>query len=267
LNGGVLKVKKRGDFRLKAVILAGGLGTRLSEETHSIPKPMVEIGNRPIIWHIMKMYEKAGITDFVLCLGYKGEVIKQFFYNYLYDNSDFTINLKSNTVTNLGATPENWNVTLIDTGQNSQTGGRLNRVKDFVGHETFCLTYGDGLSSLDIKSTIINHTKNKKKATITAVVQPGRFGALEIENSKVKKFIEKPNVGGYINGGFFVLEPSIFEYLSDDSDVWEEKPLQKLAEEGELNCYVHDGFWQCMDTLRDKRTLNSLWDTGHAPWL
>jgi glucose-1-phosphate cytidylyltransferase len=253
---------------MKAVILAGGLGTRLSEETGIKPKPMVEVGGKPILWHIMKMYSKHGINDFIICCGYKGYVIKEYFANYYIHQSDITFNLENNQVFIHKERAEPWKVTLVDTGNNTMTGGRLARVKDYIkDDDAFCFTYGDGVSDIDITSLIQFHLKHGKKSTLTGVFPPGRFGALEIKDSQVLSFKEKPKGdGALINGGFFVLSPDVIDLIDDDSTVWENQPLSKLAESGELMVYKHDGFWQPMDTLRDKKYLNNLWHDGNADW-
>lgn len=253
---------------MKVVILCGGLGTRLSEETSIKPKPMVEIGGRPIVWHIMKMYERHGCNDFTLALGYKGEVIKDYFLNYHARQSDMAIHLKSNEVRYTNPTVEDWLVSLIDTGPNSMTGGRLLRLKPYLtSGGAFMLTYGDGVSDVNISQLLAYHRSHGKIATVTAVRPPARFGNLHIENGKVTYFEEKPQVGeGWINGGFFVLEPEIFDFISGDATVFEKGPLERLAQLGELMTYQHPGYWQSMDTLRDKHALEELWDSGHAPW-
>jgi glucose-1-phosphate cytidylyltransferase len=253
---------------MKAVLLAGGLGTRLSEETHLRPKPMIEIGGKPIIWHIMKMYSHYGINDFVVCCGYKGYLIKEYFSNYFLHQSDVTIDISKNDVEIHNQSSEPWKITLIDTGDYSMTGGRLKRVKKFVKDEQFFfLTYGDGLSDINISKTIDFHLQHKKLATITAVKPPGRYGALEIENNLVKSFVEKPSgEGSYINGGFFVLSPKVIEFINDDKTVWEQEPLQELAKKSELMAFYHDGFWQPMDTLREKNILEDMWVSGKALW-
>lgn len=253
---------------MKAVILAGGLGTRLSEETSLRPKPMVEIGGRPILWHIMKMYSQHGVNDFVICCGYKGYVIKEYFANYFLHMSDITFDMRSNRMEVHQKRAEPWNVTLVDTGDNSMTGGRLKRVADYVRNdEAFCFTYGDGVSDVDISATIEFHRTHGKAATLTATYPPGRFGALDIQGQQIKQFMEKPKGdGAMINGGFFVLSPRVLEYLDGDATVWEQQPLQRLAAEGELMAYAHNGFWQPMDTLRDKHLLEELWTSGKAPW-
>lgn len=252
---------------MKAVILAGGLGTRISEETDVKPKPMVEIGGNPIIWHIMKMYSSYGINDFVICLGYKGYIIKEFFSNYFLHQSDVTFDLAENRVEVHNNSSEPWRVTVVDTGLDTMTGGRLKRVRKYLNEETFCFTYGDGVSNVNIEKLVDYHYKQGNKATLTAVEPPGRFGALQIDDKKVTQFHEKPRgEGSWINGGFFVLEPDVFEYITDDSTIWELEPLERLACEGQLGSFKHTGFWQPMDTLRDKNKLEELWATGKAPW-
>ena len=253
---------------MKAVILAGGLGTRLSEETSVRPKPMVEIGGKPILWHIMKMYSAHGINDFIICCGYKGYVIKEYFANYFLHMSDITFNMRDNAMEVHDKRAEPWNVTLVDTGDNSMTGGRLRRVADYVKHEeAFCFTYGDGVSDIDIGASIEFHKKHGKAATLTATFPPGRFGALDIQQGQVLNFKEKPKGdGAMINGGFFVLTPKVLDYLVDDSTTWEQEPLMNLAAEGELMAYEHPGFWQPMDTLRDKIALEETWAKNRAPW-
>lgn len=253
---------------MKAVILAGGLGTRLSEETSLRPKPMVEIGGKPILWHIMKMYSAHGINDFVICCGYKGYVIKEYFANYFLHMSDITFNMRDNTMTVHDKRAEPWNVTLVDTGESSMTGGRLKRVADHVkDEEAFCFTYGDGVGDIDITATLAFHKNHGRAATLTATYPPGRFGALDIQRGQVMNFKEKPKGdGAMINGGFFVLTPQVLDYLVDDNTTWEQEPLMKLAAEGQLMAYEHAGFWQPMDTLRDKHLLEELWDSGKAPW-
>jgi len=253
---------------MKAVILAGGLGTRLSEETESRPKPMVEIGGKPILWHIMKIYSAHGINDFVICCGYKGYVIKEYFANYFLHMSDVTFNMCDNNMEVHNKRAEPWNVTLVDTGENSMTGGRLRRVADYVkDEESFCFTYGDGVGDINISETIKFHKEHGKAATLTATYPPGRFGALDIQKQQVMSFKEKPKGdGAMINGGFFVLTPKVLDYLADDGTVWEQSPLMNLADDGELMAYEHHGFWQPMDTLRDKHKLEELWESGNAPW-
>lgn len=253
---------------MKAVILAGGLGTRLSEETSTRPKPMVEIGGHPILWHIMKMYAHHGVNDFVICCGYKGYVIKEYFANYFLHMSDVTFDMRSNRMEVHQKRAEPWNITLVDTGDDSMTGGRLRRVADYVRRdEAFCLTYGDGVSDVDISASIAFHKTHGKAATLTAAFPPGRFGALDLEGQQVKRFMEKPKGdGAMINGGFFVLSPRVLDYLEDDMTVWEQRPLQRLATDGELMAFEHHGFWQPMDTLRDRTYLEELWASGRAPW-
>ena len=252
---------------MKAVILAGGLGTRISEETDRLPKPMVDIGGKPILWHIMKGYAHHGIKDFVICLGYKGNVIKEYFTNYSRYMSDLTVNLKNGTITVHQNQAEDWNITLVDTGIDTMTGGRLKRVKKYLGNETFFLTYGDGVSDIDIKKLLAFHKKHGKKATVTAITPPGRFGVLDSKGDRVLGFAEKiDNKDARINGGFFVLEPGVIDLIKDDSTVWEKAPLERLAKKGELMAYRHDGFWMAMDTLRDKRALEDLWESKKAPW-
>ena len=253
---------------MKAVILAGGLGTRLSEETSTRPKPMVEIGGKPILWHIMKMYSAHGINDFVICCGYKGYVIKEYFANYFLHMSDVTFNMRDNTMKVHDKRAEAWNVTLVDTGDDSMTGGRLRRVADYVkNEEAFCFTYGDGVGDMDISAAIEFHKKHGKSATLTATYPPGRFGALDIQQGRVLNFKEKPKGdGAKINGGFFVLSPKVLSYLTDDRTTWEQEPLMRLAADGQLMAFEHQGFWQPMDTLRDKHFLEELWQAGNAPW-
>jgi glucose-1-phosphate cytidylyltransferase len=253
---------------MKVVILAGGLGTRLSEETVDRPKPMVEIGGMPMIWHIMKHYSFYGFNDFVICLGYKGYMIKEYFANYFIHMSDVTVDLKNNTVEVHSNHAEPWRVTMVDTGNETMTGGRLKRVKDYVGNETFMLTYGDGVTDLNIKSLVEFHKSKKVKATLTAVKPTGRWGQMEIDNKDiVASFVEKPKGdGGYINGGFFVLEPEVFDYIKNDSTIWERDPLEGLARDHKLAAYKYDGFWYAMDTLRDKTYLENKWASGEAIW-
>ncbi len=253
---------------MKAVILAGGLGTRLSEETTTRPKPMVEIGGKPILWHIMKMYSHHGINEFIICCGYKGYVIKEYFANYFLHMSDVTFDMAHNRMEVHSKRAEPWKVTLVDTGDFSMTGGRLRRVVDYVrDEEEFCLTYGDGVSDIDIGASIAFHRAHGKAATLTATFPPGRFGALDIQGGRVNSFREKPKGdGAMINGGFFVLSPSVLSELRDDSTVWEQDPLVNLADRGELMAFEHAGFWQPMDTLRDKLLLEELWAAGKAPW-
>jgi glucose-1-phosphate cytidylyltransferase len=253
---------------MKAVILAGGLGTRLSEETAVRPKPMIEIGGKPILWHIMKMYSSHGINDFIICCGYKGYVIKEYFSNYFLHNSDVTFDFIKNETEILKKRTEPWRVTLVDTGEKSMTGGRLKRVSEYVANEEiFCFTYGDGVGDVDISSSIAFHKQYGKYATLTATYPPGRFGAVDIKNGVVNRFQEKPKGdGGMINGGFFVLSPKVLDYINDDLTDWEQDPLVKLAEQGQLMAYEHQGFWQPMDTLRDKQYLEDLWANNRAPW-
>lgn len=253
---------------MKAVILAGGLGTRLSEETSVRPKPMVEIGGKPILWHILKMYSYHGINDFVICCGYKGYLIKEYFANYFLHMSDVTINMRDNEMQVHDKRAEPWNVTLVDTGDNSMTGGRLRRVSEhLVDEDAFCFTYGDGVSNINIRETIEFHFEHEKLATLVATYPPGRFGAMDIQQNKVISFREKPRGdGALINAGFFVLSPQVLNYLTSDSTVWEQDPMVNLAKDGELMAYQHDGFWQPMDTLRDKELLEELWQSGNPPW-
>jgi len=253
---------------MKAVILAGGLGTRISEETAVRPKPMVEIGGKPMLWHIMKMYSTHGVHEFVICCGYKGYIIKEYFANYFLHMSDVTFDMELNQMQVHQRYAEPWKITLVDTGDETMTGGRLKRVADYVRNdEAFCFTYGDGVSDVNITKLIAFHRGQKVKATLTAVVPPGRFGALDINGNKVNRFLEKPKGdGSMINGGFFVLSPEVIDYLDGDDTVWERTPLERLAAEGQLAAYHHDGFWQPMDTLRDKHLLEELWQSGKAPW-
>ena len=250
---------------MKAVILAGGFGTRISEETDNIPKPMIQIGNKPILWHIMKLYSFYGINEFIICCGYKGYLIKEYFSNYYLHSSDVTINLKNNSIDIKKKNSDPWSITLINTGDFSQTGGRLLRIKDQID-DTFCMTYGDGVSNVNIAQLLDFHKKQSTLGTITAVQPPGRFGALKIKNDLVEGFIEKPQGdGGWINGGFFVLEPKIFDYIENDSTIWEQQPLRNLAKEGQLSSFFHKGFWRPMDTMRDKIDLEELWKKN-PPW-
>jgi len=253
---------------MKTIILCGGLGTRISEETQLKPKPMVEVGGRPILWHIMKIYEQHGQNDFMLALGYKGEVIKDYFLNYHARLSDLSVQLKSGEVTYSNPTAEDWRVSLIDTGPDTMTGGRLLRLKSHLQSSgTFMLTYGDGVSDVDVTALLAFHRSHGKLATVTAVRPPVRFGELTIEDDKVVSFQEKPQAGeGWINGGFFVFEPEVLDFIEDDSIMLDRAPLERLAENGELMVYHHPGYWQCMDTLRDKTTLDELWQSGQAPW-
>jgi glucose-1-phosphate cytidylyltransferase len=252
---------------MKAVILAGGFGTRLSEETVVKPKPMVEIGDKPILWHIMKIFSAFGINDFIVCLGYKGYIIKEFFNNYLLHTADVTIDVRTNRMDIHEVQAEPWRVTLVETGTETMTGGRLGRVMRYIGDETFCLTYGDGLADVDLNALIAFHLTHGRIATVTAVRMPGRFGALAIAEDAVTRFEEKPaGEAGWINGGFFVLSPRVASYIKGDDTVWEREPLEKLACENQLSAYLHHGFWQPMDTLRDKIHLERLWQSGQAPW-
>lgn len=252
---------------MQAVILAGGLGTRLSEETVVKPKPLVEIGGRPVLWHIMKMYAVHGISDFIICLGYKGHLIKEFFANYALHMSDVTFDLAVRSATTHRSEAEDWRVTLIDTGEATMTGGRLERVLGHIRGDVFCMTYGDGVSDVDITAAIAFHRRHGRMATVTAVYPPRRFGILELDGDRVTSFREKPEgEGGFINGGFFVLSPKVARYLDGDSTVWEQEPLRRLAQDGELRAYRHQGFFQPMDTLRDRTYLEQLWSSGRPPW-
>lgn len=253
---------------MKAVILAGGLGTRLSEETSLRPKPMVEVGGRPIIWHIMKMYLSHGVRDFIICCGYKGYVIKEYFANYRLHMTDFTVDGRDDGVTFGKTAAEDWRITLVDTGDATMTGGRLARVREYLeGEEAFCLTYGDGVSDVDITALLAFHRTHGAAATVTAVRPPSRFGSLDMDGDRVTNFAEKPlEEAGWINGGFFVLSPAVLDTIDGDSTIWEKEPLERLATSGELHAYRHDGFWQPMDTLRDRTTLEGLWESGRAPW-
>ncbi|UFP96561.1 glucose-1-phosphate cytidylyltransferase [Gloeobacter morelensis] len=254
---------------MKAVLLAGGLGTRLSEETQIKPKPMVEVGNRPMLWHIMKIYSAHGINDFIICCGYRGHVIKEYFANYFLYESDVTFDIRYNHMEVHCRNAEPWRVTLVDTGEHSMTGGRLRRVREHIGSQTFCFTYGDGVANVDIGAVLALHKASGTLATMTVTRPPGRFGAvcLPQDQTLVSSFQEKPDGdGAYINGGYFVLEPEVIDYIADDTTVWEQEPLTKLAHLGQLSAYRHDGFWQPMDTLRDKRLLEDLWNSGKAPW-
>jgi glucose-1-phosphate cytidylyltransferase len=253
--------------KIKAVILAGGFGTRISEESHLRPKPMIEIGGKPILWHIMKMYSHYGINDFIICLGYKGYVIKEYFANYFLHTSDVTFDMARNQMEVHHRTAEPWTVTLVDTGESTLTGGRLRRVRSFVGEGTFCLTYGDGVSDVSIEELLNYHKEHRRIATVTAIQPPGRYGALSLSGSGVCSFQEKPaGDGAWINGGFFVLEPAVFDYLEGDATSFEGAPLQKMVQDGQLTAFQHHGFWQAMDTLRDKNHLEDLWMSGKAPW-
>ncbi len=252
---------------MKAVILAGGFGTRISEESTLRPKPMIEVGGKPLLWHIMKIYSKHGINDFIICLGYKGYIIKEYFSNYFLHMSDVTYDMKQNKVEIHKSNAEPWIVTMVDTGDLTMTGGRIKRIQEYVKNEDFCCTYGDGLSDVNITNLIQHHKKYENWATLTAAKPPGRFGVLNIKNSCVKSFDEKPDGdGAWINGGFFVLSPKIFDLIDDDETVWEREPLEKLVALGQLSAYKHSGFWQSMDTLRDKNYLEKLWADKKAPW-
>lgn len=252
---------------MKAVILAGGLGTRLSEETYHKPKPMVEIGGMPILWHVMKIYSAHGINDFIICAGYKGYLIKEFFANYFVHTSDVTFDLAANDMKIHQTRAENWKVTVVDTGLNSMTGGRLKRISKYLDEGTFLFTYGDGLGNIDISASIRAHEESQRLATMTAVQPPGKFGALKIQDNSVLSFQEKPEGdGAWVNGGFFVLEPKVLELIDSDTTVWEKSPLESLADGNQLSCYKHNGFWSPMDTMRDKMTLNQLWEDNKAPW-
>ena len=253
---------------MKAVILAGGFGTRISEETESKPKPMIEIGGKPILWHIMKIYSSHGINDFIICCGYKGYIIKEYFANYFLHMSDVTFDMKENRMEVHQKRVEPWTVTLVDTGDSTMTGGRVKKIQRYIKDEdSFCLTYGDGVGDIDISKLIAYHKTNNSLATVTAVHPPGRFGALDIKNGKVTTFIEKPKGdGGRTNGGFFVLSPKVIDFIEDDSIVWEKEPVEALAKKGEMSAFEHDGFWLPMDTLRDKNHLEELWQTQQAPW-
>ncbi len=253
---------------MKAVILAGGYGTRISEESHLRPKPMIEIGGRPILWHIMKLYAHHGIDEFIICLGYKGYMIKEYFANYVLHNSDITVDARNGEITYHQSQAEPWKVTLVDTGENAMTGGRLKRIRSFLDpDEPFCMTYGDGVSDVDIGALVAFHKKHKKRATLTAVIPPGRYGAIELEGDAISRFIEKPpGDKALINGGFFVLDPDVTDLVENDRTPWEGAPLDQLAASGELMAWRHRGFWHAMDTLRDRNHLEHLWATGEAPW-
>tara|TARA_R110002072_G_scaffold257510_1_gene416203 strand:+ start:258 stop:1025 length:768 start_codon:yes stop_codon:yes gene_type:complete len=252
---------------MKAVILAGGLGTRISEESHLKPKPMIYIGDRPIIWHIMKTYSFYGVNEFIICCGYKGYLIKEYFANYFLHTSNVTFDMTTNTMEIHKQMAEPWKVTLVDTGDNTQTGGRLKRIQSYLDDEDFCFTYGDGLTDSNIAESIKFHKEQGLLATLTAIKPPGRFGAVNIRENKVNLFEEKPKGdNAWVNGGYFVLSPDIFEYLHGDETVWEKEPLEKLSKIGQLSAYLHDGFWKPMDTLRDKVELENLWKSGAAPW-
>jgi glucose-1-phosphate cytidylyltransferase len=254
---------------MKAVILAGGYGTRLSEETGVKPKPMVEIGERPILWHIMKIYSAHGINDFIICLGYKGHIIKSFFANYSLQMSDVTFDLKNNRMDVHQNNTEPWRITLVDTGENSMTGGRIKRIRKYIDDETFCLTYGDGVSNVNIQALVKFHKETKSLLTLTAIQPPGRFGAFKLDQNQsfVETFREKPEGdGAWINGGFFVAEPEAIDYIDDDATVWEKEPMERMAQQGKLSAYRHKGFWHPMDSLRDKIVLENLWNSQKAPW-
>ena len=253
---------------MKALILAGGLGTRISEESTTRPKPMIEVGGKPILWHIMKIYSAHGIHDFVICCGHKGYVVKEYFANYFLHMSDVTFDMAQNAMQVHQCYAESWRVTLVETGENTMTGGRLKRVADYVrGEEAFCFTYGDGVARIDIAALVAFHKRHGKLATITAVQPSGRYGALDVNGTSVRRFIEKPKGdGGWINGGFFVLSPKCLDYIAGDATSWEGEPLTRLAADGELMAFEHTGFWQAMDTLRDKNQLEELWQGGNAPW-
>ena len=252
---------------MKAIILAGGLGTRLSEETSVRPKPMVEIGGKPVLWHIMKTYSAHGIHDFVICCGYKGYVIKEYFANYFLHMSDVTFDMKNNKMEVHQQSAEPWHVTLVDTGEETMTGGRIKRIAEYVKGEDFCCTYGDGIGDVNITALIEFHKQHGKLATLTATQPPGRFGALKLSGNNISSFQEKPQGdGSWINGGFFVLSPKVIDYIKDDQTIWEREPMDSLARDGQISAYFHSGFWQPMDTLRDKIHLEELWQSGKAPW-
>lgn len=253
---------------MKVVLLAGGMGTRIVEESATRPKPMIEIGGRPILWHIMKIYARYGLTDFIVCLGYKGYMIKEYFVNFFLHNSDITVDTADNKITFHQSSVEPWRVTLVDTGETTLTGGRLKRVRSYLDPcEPFCFTYGDGVADIDIKALVAFHQQHGKLATVTAVIPPGRYGALALEASRVERFVEKPpGDEGFINGGFFVLDPAVIDRIDGDLTSWEAGPLEALARESELQAYMHRGFWHAMDTLRDKNLLEDYWQSGRAPW-
>ncbi|KTD57769.1 glucose-1-phosphate cytidylyltransferase (CDP-glucose pyrophosphorylase) [Legionella santicrucis] len=252
---------------MKAVILAGGMGTRISEETLLKPKPMIEIGGKPILWHIMKIYSAHNINDFIICLGYKGYLIKEYFINYFYHTSDVTIDMKRNTTEIHQSYSEPWRVTLVDTGENSMTGGRLKRIREHLGEEDFCFTYGDGVANVNITQLIKFHKLQNRLATVTAIKPPARFGAINIDGEKIINFQEKPYGGnGWANGGFFVLSPQVIEYIRDDTTIWEREPMERLTEDNQLSAFQHEDFWYAMDTLRDKNYLEELWASKQAPW-
>jgi glucose-1-phosphate cytidylyltransferase len=252
---------------MKCVILAGGIGTRISEESVLRPKPMIEIGGKPVLWHIMKIYSAHGVNEFIVCLGYKGYLIKEYFANYFLHMSDVTFDMSNNSMQVHQKSAEPWKVTLVETGEGTQTGGRLKRVASYIGNEDFCFTYGDGVANVDIKALVAFHKGQKVRGTLTAVQPPGRFGALVLKGERVSSFQEKPKGdGGWINGGFFVLSPKVIDHIDGDATVWEREPMETLAREGQLAAYFHKGFWQPMDTLRDKNHLEELWASGRAPW-
>lgn len=252
---------------MKAVILAGGLGTRISEETMVRPKPMIEIGGKPVLWHIMKIYSSFGINDFIICLGYKGYLIKEYFVNYFVHMSDITIDMKNNTTEIHQNFVEPWKITLVETGETTMTGGRLKRIAPYLSDEDFCFTYGDGLSNVDINKVIELHQSQQNLATLTAIRPPARFGAIDVAENKITSFKEKPFGGsGWANGGFFVLSPKVIDYIDNDATVWEREPLESLAKEHRMGAYQHNDFWYAMDTLRDKNHLEELWASGNAPW-
>jgi len=252
---------------MKCVILAGGVGTRISEESVLRPKPMIEIGGKPVLWHIMKIYSAHGVNEFIVCLGYKGYLIKEYFANYFLHMSDVTFDMSNNSMQVHQKSAEPWKVTLVETGEGTQTGGRLKRVASYVGNDDFCFTYGDGVANVDIKALVAFHKAQKVRGTLTAVQPPGRFGALVLKGERVSSFQEKPKGdGGWINGGFFVLSPRAIDHIDGDATVWEREPLETMARDGQLAAYFHKGFWQPMDTLRDKNQLEELWNSGRAPW-
>jgi glucose-1-phosphate cytidylyltransferase len=251
---------------MKAVILAGGFGTRISEETHLKPKPMVEIGGKPILWHIMKIYAAHGVNEFIVCLGYKGYVVKEYFANYFLHMADVTFDLAKNSMTTHHNHSEPWRVTLVDTGEKTQTGGRLRRVREYLGDEDFCFTYGDGVSDVDVSKLIAHHRAQGTLATVTAVQPPGRFGVLTMNGARIAGFREKPEEGSWVNGGYFVLSPKVLDYIEGDETAWERAPMEMLAAEGQLSAFLHRGFWQPMDHLRDRQHLEALWSAGQAPW-
>lgn len=252
---------------MKAVILAGGLGTRISEETYLKPKPMMEVGGKPILWHVLKIYSAHGINDFIICAGYKGYIIKEYFANYFLHMSDVTFDMKNNRMDVHNQRSEPWRVTIVDTGEATMTGGRLKRVSEYLDDQPFCFTYGDGVGDVNISELVSFHKNEGRKATLTGVQPPGRFGALEVKGTKVSGFQEKPDGdGSWVNGGFFVLEPAVFDLIENDSTIWERSPLESLSSSNHLSIYKHSGFWQPMDTLRDKLHLEELWESGKAPW-